>query len=195
MSEYKLIGFNAQAHLAQTAAEFGLEQLHVMRREYYPPVRAPESLPRPSNDARQHAGAGRSLAIGRLRALPPRSGTECGRLGRCRAGAGVRPADGLYVMRDRRRAREAELAGTAGPREPDWRHLPNHDQTIIAKAMTSAILTKTRSTLRSLSRLSSLRSRGSGRFVGITGSPLRLITRTAYRTSSRYGPRSFPGCR
>ena len=29
MPEYKLIGFKAQAHLAQTAAEFGLEQLHV----------------------------------------------------------------------------------------------------------------------------------------------------------------------
>ena len=69
-------------------------------------------------------------------------------------------------------------------------HLPNHDQTITTKAMTSAILTKTRSTLRSLSRLSSLRSRGSGRFVGITGSPLRLITRTAYRTSSGYARQS-----
>ena len=33
MPEYKLIGFKAQAHLAQTAAEFGLVQLHVMRRE------------------------------------------------------------------------------------------------------------------------------------------------------------------
>src|SRR6516162_5399040 len=53
-------------------------------------------------------------------------------------------------------------------------HLPNHDQTIIATAMTSAILTKTSSTLRSLSRLSFLRSRGSGRFVGIIGSPLRV---------------------
>ena len=69
-------------------------------------------------------------------------------------------------------------------------HLPNHDQTIIAKAMTSAIFTKTRSTLRSLSRLSSSRSRGSGRFVGIIGSPLRLITCTAYRTSSRYARQS-----
>src|SRR5215471_7712407 len=69
-------------------------------------------------------------------------------------------------------------------------HLPNHDQTIIAKAMTSAILTKTRSALRSLSRLSSSRSRGSGRFVGIIGSPLPLITRTAYRTSSRYARQS-----
>ena len=64
-------------------------------------------------------------------------------------------------------------------------HLPNHDQTIIAKAMTSAILTKTKSILRSLSPLS-LRPGGSGRFVGIIGSLLRLITRTAYRTSSRY---------
>ena len=53
-------------------------------------------------------------------------------------------------------------------------HLRNHDQTIIAKAMTSPILTKTRSTLRSLSRFSSLRSRGSGRFVGIIGSLLRF---------------------
>ena len=70
-------------------------------------------------------------------------------------------------------------------RRPVNHHLPNHDQTIIAKAMTSAIFTKTKSTLRSLSRLScSLRLGGSGRFVGIIGSPLRLITRTAYRTSS-----------
>ena len=32
---------------------------------------APDPLPRPSNDARQYAGAGRVVAMGRLRALPP----------------------------------------------------------------------------------------------------------------------------
>ena len=39
-----------------------------------------EPLPRPSDDACQHASAGRALAAGRLRALPPSSGGECGRL-------------------------------------------------------------------------------------------------------------------
>jgi len=37
--------------------------------------------------------------VGGLRALPPRSGTECGRLWRCRAGACLRPAHGLHPLR------------------------------------------------------------------------------------------------
>jgi hypothetical protein len=36
------------------------------------------------------------------------------------AGARVRAADGLYVMRDRRGVRSTELAGAAHFREPDW---------------------------------------------------------------------------
>ena len=63
---------------------------------------AGEPLPRPADKTRQHASAGCAVAMGRLRALPPRSGVECGLLWRCGAGACVRPAHGLHSLRDHR---------------------------------------------------------------------------------------------
>jgi len=73
----------------------------------------------PSDDARQYASPGRAFAVGRLRALPPRSGVECEQLWRCCPGACLRPADGLHGLRNRRRTRPAELAGASSIRELD----------------------------------------------------------------------------
>ena len=50
---------------------------------------------------------------------PPRSGTECGRLWRCRAGACLRPTDGVHELRRHWRVRPSELAGAPDAREPD----------------------------------------------------------------------------
>src|SRR6516162_3260215 len=51
--------------------------------------------------------------------MPPRGGYERRLLRRCCAGAGIRPAHGVHVMRHHRRARPAKLAGAAAATEPD----------------------------------------------------------------------------
>lgn len=83
---------------------------------------ASEPLPRPSDDAHQHAGARRAAVVRDLRSMPPRGCDECGRLRQCYAGSGLRPAHGLQPLRDHRRVRPTESEGTAKPEGQTGRH-------------------------------------------------------------------------
>jgi hypothetical protein len=64
-----------------------------------------ETISRRPDDTRQHAGAARALATGRLRRWSMWTAS---------ASPGLRPVDGVHKARDHRRIRSAELAGTAG---------------------------------------------------------------------------------
>src|SRR3981189_169791 len=72
-----------------------------------------------SDDARQHARAGRAVTVGELLAVPPCRRAQCRPLGGCRLRAVLRPAHGMPAVRNRRHRCMAELAGAAGAGEPD----------------------------------------------------------------------------
>jgi len=94
------------------------------------PGYARHPLPRPADDARQHADERRALAFGDLPALPPRSPDECGRLCRCGRGSGLRPAHGLHRLRNCRRGRAAELAGASAAGHLDRRSMAAMKETV-----------------------------------------------------------------
>ena len=78
-----------------------------------------DSLPRPTDDARQHAPQRCAVARGQVRALSPRGRDQCRRLRRGRCCAVLRSAHGVHLLRHHRRRRAAQLERAATAREPD----------------------------------------------------------------------------
>jgi hypothetical protein len=76
-------------------------------------------LPRPGDDAGEHARERRAFAVGHLPPVPPRGRNQCRRVRRCDLDPGLRAAHGLPILRGHRRGREAELGRTVPAGEPD----------------------------------------------------------------------------
>jgi hypothetical protein len=91
-----------------------------MRRK--PPPREDQAQPRKeryrgaTDDAGEHAGAGRALVIRVVPTLPPRRGAQRRPIRRGLVGAGLRATHGVHRLRHHRRRRATELAraSTAG---------------------------------------------------------------------------------